>query len=94
MYGLIHLVDVAFFLKNMTKDTSPIFRNGAICGACIALAQVSIAWLGNDVARETMFVFTLIWHLGVVFMAFILLLYQMRKSDLRFGIRPHTGTLA
>jgi len=28
-----------------------------------------------------MFVFALIWHLGVVFMAFVLLLYQLRKND-------------
>lgn len=80
-YGLVHLADVTFFLINMTKETPSMFLNAAICGACIALAQIGIAWLGNDIARETMFVFTLIWHLGVVFIAFILLLYQMRKPD-------------
>ena len=80
-YGLIHMVDVSFFLLNMTKETPSMFRNAAICGTCIAIAQLGFAWLGNDIARETMFVFTLIWHLGVVFMAFILLLYQMRKTN-------------
>ena len=80
-YGLIHIVDATFFLMNLAKETPAIFRNAAISGACIALIQISIAWLGNDIARETMYAFTLIWHLGVVFMAFILLLYQMRKSD-------------
>ena len=47
----------------------------------IAIAQLLIAWQGNDVTRETMFVFALVWHLGIVFMAFVLLLYQMRKND-------------
>ena len=78
-YGLIHIVDVTFFLKNMTKETPPVFRNTAICGACVALIQINIAWLGNDIAREAIYAFTLIWHLGVVFLAFILLLYQVRK---------------
>jgi hypothetical protein len=79
-YGLIHAADVGFFLLNITKETPSVFRNAAICGAFVAITQVGFAWLGNDVARETMFVFSLIWHLGVVFMAFILLLYQMRKT--------------
>jgi len=80
-YGLIHIVDVSFFLINMTKGTPTIFRSVAICGACVALIQVSIALLGGDIARETMYVFSLIWHLGVVFMAFILLLYEVKKLD-------------
>jgi len=81
IYGLVHIVDVIFFLKNLTKEMPLLFRNAAICGGCIAIAQVVIAWQGSDVARETMFAFTLIWHLGVVFMAFILLLYQLRKRE-------------
>jgi len=42
---------------------------------------VSIAWFGGDIARESMYVFTLIWHLGIIFMAFILLLYQMGHAE-------------
>jgi len=79
-YGLVHIADVSFFLMNLTKEMPSLFRTAAICGACVAIAQVGIAWQGSDTARETMFVFSLIWHLGVVFIAFILLLYQLRKS--------------
>lgn len=31
-YGLIHLVDVSFFLIHRTNTTSHIFRNAAFCG--------------------------------------------------------------
>ena len=81
VYGLIHIADASFFLINLTKDMPTLFRNSASCGVVVALAQLLIAWQGNDIARETMFVFALIWHLGVVFMAFVLLLYKLRKND-------------
>ena len=81
VYGLIHIADASFFLMNLTKDMPTLFRNSASCGVIVALAQLLIAWQGNDVARETMFVFALIWHLGVVFMAFVLLLYKLRKNE-------------
>ncbi len=80
-YGLLHIGDVSFFLFNMTKETPVIFRNAAICGELVAISQVGIAWQGDSIARETMYMFTLMWHLGIVFMAFILLLYQIRKSN-------------
>ena len=81
VYGFIHIVDAGFFLTKLTKDMPLLFRNAAIFGFIIATAQLLIAWQGNDVTRETMFVFALVWHLGIVFMAFVLLLYQMRKND-------------
>lgn len=80
-YGLIHIADVSFFLMKLTEEMPSLFRNAAICGAIVALTQLLIAWQGNDIAREQMFVFALVWHLGVVFMAFILLLYQLRKNE-------------
>ncbi len=80
-YGLIHIADAGFFLMNLTRDMPSLFRNAAICGVIVAMAQLLVAWQGNDIARESMFVFVLIWHLGVVFMAFVLLLYQLRKND-------------
>ena len=76
-YGLIHLADAGFFLFFKSKRAPTIFRVAAFCGLIVGLAQVAIAWLGGDLARESMYVFTLIWHLGIIFMAFILLLYQM-----------------
>ena len=81
VYGLIHIADAGFFLMHLTKDMPSLFRNAAICGVILAVAQLLVAWQGNDISREAMFVFALIWHLGVVFMAFVLLLYQIRKND-------------
>jgi len=80
VYGLIHVLDVSFFLLNVTSETPAIFRNCAKVGFCIALLQLIVFWFGTAVWRETMYVFTLFWHLGVVFMAFILLLYQIREK--------------
>lgn len=80
-YGLVHLADAAFFLFFKSKRAPTIFRVVALCGIIVGLAQVTIAWLGGDIARESIYVFTLIWHLGVIFMAFILLLYQVRDAD-------------
>jgi hypothetical protein len=80
-YGLIHIADATFFLTKLTNEIPTLFRNAAICGVIVAVTQLVIAWQGNDIAREQMFIFALIWHLGVVFMAFILLLYQLRKNE-------------
>lgn len=46
----------------------------------MALVQVGVAWFAEEVAREWLYVSTLLWHLGIVLMAFILLLYQLRES--------------
>jgi hypothetical protein len=80
-YGLVHVVDASFFLFFKSKRAPTIFRVAAFCGVIVGLGQVAIALLGSNVARESMYVFTLIWHLGVVFMAFILLLYQVRHTE-------------
>ncbi|MEH6502621.1 MAG: hypothetical protein V7682_01835 [Cycloclasticus sp.] len=81
IYGVIHLADAGFFLLKKTKNTSNIFRNFALSGCCVALAQVIIGWFGSAAACETMYLVALVWHLGVIFMAFILLLYQIREVD-------------
>ncbi len=79
-YGLIHLVDVSSFLFGMTKETPNVFRNAAVCGVLIAFTQVLTAWTGTSTAMETVYVATLVWHLCITFMAFILLLYGVRRS--------------
>jgi len=80
-YGSLHLADVSSFLYGLTKETPTIFRVTAYIGLCMALSQVAIALLGNPIIRETAYTVTLVWHLYVTFMAFVLLLYQMRKTD-------------
>ena len=80
-YGLVHIADAGFFLMNLTKNMPSLFRNAAISGLVVAIAQIFTAFQGNDIARESMFIFSLIWHLGVLFMAFVLLLYKMRKNE-------------
>ncbi|HAI97700.1 MAG: hypothetical protein CL866_03615 [Cycloclasticus sp.] len=80
-YGLIHFLDAGFFLYFKSKHAPNIFRIAASCGVTLALVQMAIAGLGNDVARESVYVFTLIWHIGIIFMAFILLLYQVRDVE-------------
>jgi len=80
-YGLVHIADAGFFLVLKSKRAPTVFRVVASCGVIVGLLQIAIALLGSDTARETMYVFTLIWHLGVIFMAFILLLYQVRDHE-------------
>ena len=79
-YGIIHVVDVSGFLLKITKETPLVFRVSACAGLLVALSQVGIAFLGNAVMWESAYVGTLIWHLYVIFLAFVLLLYQTRKS--------------
>lgn len=79
-YGVIHIVDVSSFLFGMTKETPNIFRNAALLGVTIAITQIAVAWLGSRTAMETTYVATLVWHLCTTFMAFVLLLYGVRKS--------------
>lgn len=79
-YGIIHVFDVSSFLINTTKETPRVFRYHACVGLLIALSQVGIAFLGNAVMRETAYIATLIWHLYVMYLAFVLLLYQTRRA--------------
>lgn len=79
-YGLLHILDVSSFLFKMTNDTPTIFRNAAVSGTVIAVTQLVIAWAGSTAAKETMYLGTLLWHLCITFMAFILLLYGVRKT--------------
>jgi len=79
-YGLLHILDVSSFLFKMTKETPNVFRNAAVAGVLIAVTQLVIAWAGSSAAQETMYLGTLLWHLCITFMAFILLLYGVRKT--------------
>lgn len=79
VYGVLHLIDVSSFLVGMTPETPMIFRVTAICGVIIALSQLVAAAFGGAIAREVIYAGTLVWHLYVVFMGFVLLLYQLRK---------------
>ncbi len=79
-YGLLHILDVSSFLFKMTSETPNVFRNAAVAGTVIAVTQLVIAWAGSNAAKETMYLGTLLWHLCITFMAFILLLYGMRKA--------------
>ena len=81
IYGVIHLVDVSTFLFRMTADSAALFRVSGFVGLVIAVSQVAVAALGAPSMQETLYVGTLVWHLYVVFMAFVLLLYQLRKSN-------------
>jgi hypothetical protein len=79
-YGVVHVFDVSSFLFNTTKETPRVFVYHACVGLLIALSQVAIAFFGNAVLRETAYIATLIWHLYVMYLAFVLLLYQKRKA--------------
>jgi len=80
-YGGVHLLDVTSFLLGTTRGTPTIFRMTAGCGVIVALAQLAIAWGGSSAARETTYLASLVWHLYVTFMAFVLLLYGIRKTE-------------
>ena len=79
LYGVLHLIDVSSFLLKMTPETPAIFRFTAYGGVAVAIVQIAIAWLGDSNTRELTYVATLVWHLYVVFMGFVMLLYKMRK---------------
>lgn len=80
-YGLVHTADAGFYLFFKSKFAPTIFRFAATSGLLVGLTQIAVAWLGHDIARESMYVFTLLWHLGIIFMAFILLLYKVRSTS-------------
>ena len=80
LYGVLHFVDVLSFLIKQTSETPTIMRYIAYGGVVIAIGQVIVAWQGNDNLRELIYAATLVWHLYVVFMSFLMLLYQMRNT--------------
>ena len=81
VYGGVHILDVTNVLYRLTKDIAKIFRISVYIGVVVALTQLAIAWFGSTKIRELVYVATLIWQLCVVFMGFLLLLYQVRSSD-------------
>ena len=79
-YGIIRVIDVSSFLLNATKEVPVIWRVSAAAGFLLALSQVGIAFLANAIMWETAYVATLIWQVYVIFLAFVLLLYQVRRA--------------
>ena len=80
IYGLLHTIDVGSFLFGVTRETPIIFRTSAFIGVFVAASQIGVAIFGTPILRETAYVATLVWHLYIIFLAFVLLLYQLRKN--------------
>ena len=81
IYGCVHILDVSNVLFRLTKDISKVFRMSVYVGVTVALSQLAVAAFGNAQIREFAYVTALIWQLSVVFMGFILLLYQGGRSN-------------
>jgi len=79
IYGLFVVSDASFFFVKMTRDSPVLFRNAAIGGIVVGLLSIGASLLSTSSARETMYLITVFWQLGIVVMSFLLLLYQVRK---------------
>ena len=83
MYGVIHLMDIAYFTSKQRKLESrrAIQIYSLIVGALIAIYQIAIGIFGNNLVIEVSYFCVLIWHLAIAGMGFANLLFEVQKSN-------------
>jgi len=83
VYGVSHLVDTAYFsLKTSHVITrSATQRLAPIIGVAIAISQLAVGALGPTQIIESLYFFTLLWHLAVAGMGFVKSVFASRDKD-------------
>jgi hypothetical protein len=81
VYGVVHLIDVSTFIFRRPSGMHISFKVNGALGFIIACLQIVVAAFGDSTAHETTYTAALLWHLYVLFAAFVLLLYHMRQTD-------------
>jgi len=80
-YGFVHLADLASFVLNMPPAARRLNRIATRIGFVIAIAQIALAFLGTTSAIQTMYLATLVWHLGISCLGFVSLVYFAEDAD-------------
>jgi hypothetical protein len=88
-YGLIHAADVATFLFRQPEGVRRpiwlglVFAVGQLSVAALlrTARQLSVAALLTDTAAETMYMVSVMWHLGGAAMGFLLLIWTERSES-------------
>ena len=74
-YGLVHLLDVASFLRSYPGVLKPLHRVAAGIGILLSVFKLGFGLLASIDAIQVLYLTTLIWHLVVSGIGFASLLY-------------------
>ena len=80
IYGVYHVFDVSSFYFKLPKDALPINRKLSYLGFAVAIMQILTGIFGKPSWIESMYIVSLIFHLSVSFIGFILLVYGNKSA--------------
>ena len=78
-YGVVHLIDAGSFIRRQPADIPMVNRLGPYFGVIVAVCQFLVAVLAGLGAAETVYLASLIFHLGGASMGFGILIFG--RSD-------------
>jgi hypothetical protein len=74
-YGIFHVVDLTTFVIKFPKDVTSVNRAMPYFGYVIILIQLSVSFFGSIDAVKATYLASLVFHLVVSFIAFVVLVY-------------------
>lgn len=74
-YGIFHVVDLTTFVIKFPKDVTSVNRAMPYFGYTVILIQLSVSFLGSIEAVKVTYLASLVFHLVVSFVAFVVLVY-------------------
>ena len=74
-YGIFHVVDLTTFVIKFPKDVTSVNRAMPYFGYTVILIQLSVSFLGSIETVKVTYLASLVFHLVVSFIAFVVLVY-------------------
>ncbi len=74
-YGIFHVVDLTTFVVKFPKDVTSVNRAMPYFGYVVVLTQLSGSFFGSLAAVKVIYLASLVFHLAVSFIAFVVLVY-------------------
>ncbi len=78
-YGIFHIVDLTTFVIKFPTDVTSINRSLPYFGYVVILIQISVPFFGNTEAIKVTYLASLVFHLVISFIAFVILVYGMHS---------------
>lgn len=76
-YGIFHVVDLTTFVFKFPKEATSVNRVMPYFGYVVILAQISVPFFGSIATIKVTYLASLVFHLVVGFIAFVMLIYGM-----------------
>ena len=78
-YCIFHVVDLTTFVINFPKDVTSVNRMMPYFGYAVILFQLTVPFFGSLGAIKVAYLASLMFHLEISFIAFVMLVYGIHK---------------